>query len=49
MEYIKKTAENITKHALKVIDLINEEEVDKMIDCIVNAESISWVWHLQCD
>jgi len=40
MEYIKKTAENITKHALKVIDLINEEEVDKMIDCIVNAESI---------
>jgi 6-phospho-3-hexuloisomerase len=40
MEYIKKTAENITKHALKVIDLINEEEVDKMIDCILNAESI---------
>ncbi|KAF5083993.1 3-hexulose-6-phosphate isomerase [anaerobic digester metagenome] len=40
MEYIKKTAENITKHALQVIDLINEEEVDKMIDSILNAESI---------
>lgn len=40
MEYIKKTAENITKHALKVIDQIDEEQVDKMIDSILNAESI---------
>ncbi|AEG18755.1 MAG: 6-phospho-3-hexuloisomerase [Methanobacterium paludis] len=39
MEYIKKTAENITKHALKVIDQIDEEQVDKMIDSILNAES----------
>ncbi|MCE7697786.1 MAG: hypothetical protein K8E24_002755 [Methanobacterium paludis] len=39
MEYIKKTAENITKHALKVIDQIDEKQVDKMIDSILNAES----------
>ena len=31
MEYIKKTAENITKHALEVINRIDEEQVDKMI------------------
>ena len=40
MDYIKKTAENITKHALNVIDQIDEEQVDKMIDSILNAESI---------
>jgi len=27
MEYIKKTAESITKHALEVIDLIDQEQV----------------------
>lgn len=40
MEHIKKTAENITKHALEVIDRINEEEVDKMIQAIINAQSV---------
>lgn len=40
MEHIKKTAENITKHALEVIDRINEEEVDKMIHAIINAKSV---------
>lgn len=40
MEYIKKTAESITKHALEVINRINEEEVDKMIQAIINAKSV---------
>lgn len=40
MEYIKKTAENITKHALAVIDKIDEKQVDKMIDTIQNAKSV---------
>ena len=40
MEYIKKTAENITKHALEVIDRIDEEQVDRMIQAISNAKSV---------
>lgn len=40
MEYIKKTAENITKHALEVIDRIDEEEVDKMIQVINKSKSV---------
>ncbi len=40
MEYIKKTAENITKHALAVIDRIDEEQVDRMIQAISNAKSV---------
>jgi len=40
MEYIKKTAENITKHALEVIDRIDEEQVDMMIQAISNAKSV---------
>lgn len=40
MEYIKKTAESITKHALEVINQINEKEVDKMIQAIINAKSV---------
>jgi 6-phospho-3-hexuloisomerase len=40
MEYIKKTAENITKHALEVIDRIDEEQVDKMIEVILKSKSV---------
>jgi 6-phospho-3-hexuloisomerase len=40
MEYIKKTAENITKHALEVIDRIDEEQVDKMIREISKSKSV---------
>jgi 6-phospho-3-hexuloisomerase len=40
MEHIKKTAENITKHALAVIDRIDEEQVDLMIETIQNAKSV---------
>ena len=40
MEHIKKTAKNITKHALAVIDKIDEKQVDKMIDTIQNAKSV---------
>ncbi len=40
MEYIKKTAENITKHALEVIDRIDEEQVNKMIDVILESKSV---------
>ncbi|HSQ02008.1 MAG TPA: 6-phospho-3-hexuloisomerase [Methanobacterium sp.] len=40
MEYIKKTAENITKHALEVIDRIDEEQVDRMIQAISHAKSV---------
>ncbi len=39
MEYIKKTAENITKHALEVINRIDEEQVDRMIEVISKSES----------
>ncbi|NYB52497.1 MAG: 6-phospho-3-hexuloisomerase [Methanobacteriaceae archaeon] len=40
MEYIKKTAEGIAKHTLEVIDRINEERVEEMIQCILDADSI---------
>jgi 6-phospho-3-hexuloisomerase len=40
MNYIKKTAENITKHALEVIDRIDEEQVDKMIQVISKSKSV---------
>jgi 6-phospho-3-hexuloisomerase len=39
MEYIKKTAEGIAKHALEVIGRINEEQVELMIQCITDSES----------
>ncbi|OPX57708.1 MAG: 3-hexulose-6-phosphate isomerase [Methanobacterium sp. PtaB.Bin024] len=39
MEYIKKTAEGIAKHALEVIDRINQEQVELMIGCITDSES----------
>ncbi|MEL7669802.1 MULTISPECIES: 6-phospho-3-hexuloisomerase [Methanobacterium] len=40
MEYVKKTAKEITTHALKVIERIDEEQVSKMIDTIVNSDSV---------
>lgn len=40
MDYIKKTAENITKHALEVIDRIDEKQVDKMILVISKSKSV---------
>jgi len=40
MDYIKKTAENITKHALEVIDRIDEVQVDRMIDEISRSNSV---------
>jgi 6-phospho-3-hexuloisomerase len=40
MEHIKKTAENITKHALAVIDRIDEEQVDLMIKTIQSSKSV---------
>ncbi|BDZ71990.1 6-phospho-3-hexuloisomerase [Methanobacterium petrolearium] len=39
MEYVKKTAEGIAKHALEVIDRINPEQVELMIGCITDSES----------
>ncbi len=40
MEHIKKTVENITKHALAVIDKIDGAQVDQMITTIQNAKSV---------
>ena len=40
MEYAKKTAEEITKHALAVINQIDEEQVNQMIDTILKSDSI---------
>lgn len=40
MKYVKKTAKEITKHALEVINKIEEESVSEMIDTIVNSEGI---------
>jgi 6-phospho-3-hexuloisomerase len=40
MEYIKKTAENITKHALEVINRIDEEQVEDMIQAISKSKSV---------
>lgn len=40
MEYVKKTAEEITKHALAVINQIDEEQVNQMIETILESDSI---------
>jgi 6-phospho-3-hexuloisomerase len=40
MEYIKKTAQEITKHALAVISQIDTDQKDKMIDTIINSDSV---------
>ena len=40
MEIIKKTTEEITKHALAVIDRIDEEQVSKMIETIINSDCV---------
>ncbi|MCK9151746.1 6-phospho-3-hexuloisomerase [Methanobacterium alcaliphilum] len=40
MEIIKKTTEEITRHALEVIGKIDEKEVSKMIETIINTNSI---------
>jgi 6-phospho-3-hexuloisomerase len=40
MEYVKKTAKGITTHAIEVIEKIDEEQVSKMIDAIVDADCV---------
>lgn len=40
MEIIKKTTQEITRHALEVIDKIDEDQVSKMIETIINADCI---------
>jgi 6-phospho-3-hexuloisomerase len=40
MEYVKKTAKEITTHALEVIEKINEDQVSKMINTIVNSDCV---------
>lgn len=40
MEYVKKTAEEITKHAIAVINQIDEEQVNQMIETILESDSI---------
>lgn len=40
MEYIKRTAEEITKHALAVISQIDKVQKDKMIETIINSDAI---------
>lgn len=40
MEIIKKTTEEITKHALAVIDRIDEKQVSKMIETIINSDCV---------
>lgn len=40
MEYIKKTAEEITKHALEVINQIDKKQKDRMIEKILESDSI---------
>ena len=39
MDYIKRTAEEITKHALAVIGQIDKMQKDKMIETIINSEA----------
>lgn len=39
MDYIKRTAEEITKHALGVINQIDKKEKDKMMDTIINSDA----------
>jgi 6-phospho-3-hexuloisomerase len=40
MEYVKKTAKEITTHALEVIEKIDEKQVSEMIDTIVDADCV---------
>ena len=40
MEYFKKTAEQITKHVLLVINRIDENHVNKIIEIILKSDSI---------
>jgi len=40
MKYLKKTAEEISKHALMVINRIDEDQVNKMINTILESKSI---------
>lgn len=40
MEYLKKTAKEITKHALMVINRIDEVQVNQMIKTILKSDSI---------
>jgi 6-phospho-3-hexuloisomerase len=40
MKYVKRAAEEITKHALMVIDQIDEDQVEKMIETISKSKSI---------
>lgn len=40
MEIIKKTTEEITRHALAVIDKIDEDQVSEMIETIINSDSV---------
>ena len=39
MEYIKRTAQEITKHALAVIGQIDKVQKDKMIETIINSDA----------
>ena len=39
MDYIKRTAEEISKHALGVIGQIDKKEKDKMMDTIILSEA----------
>lgn len=39
MEYIKRTAKEITKHALAVISQIDKVQKDKMIETIINSDA----------
>ena len=40
MEIIKKTTEEITRHALAVINKIEERQVSKMIETIINSDCV---------
>ncbi len=40
MKYVKKTAKEITQHAIKVIGRIEEESVSQMINTILNAKNV---------
>lgn len=40
MDYIKKTAQKITKHTLQVIDQIDEDQKNEMMDTIINSDAV---------
>jgi 6-phospho-3-hexuloisomerase len=40
MDYIKRTAREISKHALTVINRIDKEQKDKMIETIINSKAV---------